>query len=37
VAATVFSAFAAEPAEMVDTKMGKILAHTKGIVWHVAK
>ncbi|KKZ84138.1 hypothetical protein RPHASCH2410_PD04335 (plasmid) [Rhizobium phaseoli Ch24-10] len=30
-AATVFSAFAAEPAKMVDTKMGKILANAKGM------
>ncbi|PDT21274.1 COG4315 family predicted lipoprotein [Rhizobium hidalgonense] len=30
-AATVFSAFAAEPAKMVDTKMGKILADAKGM------
>ncbi len=30
-AATAFSAFAAEPAKMVDTKMGKILADAKGM------
>ncbi|MBB4574538.1 hypothetical protein [Rhizobium lentis] len=30
-AATVLSAFAAEPAKMVDTKMGKILANAKGM------
>jgi len=30
-AATAFSAFAAEPAKMVDTKMGKILANPKGM------
>ncbi|EJZ18715.1 hypothetical protein NE852_28490 (plasmid) [Rhizobium sp. Pop5] len=30
-AATAFSAFAAEPAKMVDTKMGKILANAKGM------
>ncbi|MGV4797076.1 COG4315 family predicted lipoprotein [Rhizobium sp. F40D2] len=30
-AATVCSAFAAEPAKMVDTKMGKILANAKGM------
>ncbi|WP_434729492.1 COG4315 family predicted lipoprotein [Rhizobium binae] len=30
-ATTVLSAFAAEPAKMVDTKMGKILANAKGM------
>jgi len=30
-AATALSAFAAEPAKMVDTKMGKILADAKGM------
>jgi len=30
-AATAFSAFAVEPAKMVDTKMGKILANAKGM------
>ncbi|MDQ0558918.1 putative lipoprotein with Yx(FWY)xxD motif [Rhizobium mesoamericanum] len=30
-AATAFSAFAAEPAKMVDTKMGKVLADAKGM------
>jgi predicted lipoprotein with Yx(FWY)xxD motif len=29
--ATAFAAFAAEPAKMVDTKMGKILANAKGM------
>ncbi|WP_028746758.1 hypothetical protein [Rhizobium mesoamericanum] len=30
-ATTAFSAFAAEPAKMVDTKMGKVLADAKGM------
>jgi len=30
-AAIAFAAFAAEPAKMVDTKMGKILANAKGM------